>query len=302
MCYGWDLSNQNLVDLGEAIGILAGQSIGEPGTQLTMRTFHTGGIFTSEARQQIISPKNGIIKFSKILKTVILRTNRGEDVLVTKNSGSLILIPEQFDQSILQIELLTNTMLFVKSNQYVKKDSIIGELISTEKQTLTERKLILSYTAGEIFIPRLKTRINLIPQNKLLWILAGQVYQAPINSFLNYYSDHKINKNSYIFRTKLINQSYGSIRVLNEKKKLLEQKIQFITKKYCLGSNCYLQKILKPRNNKNYVLNYKKWTFFFVVIGVNSITIYLAHAVIDFEHTTKFLTWNKGSFTCILRS
>ena len=53
MCYGWDLSNQNLVDLGEAIGILAGQSIGEPGTQLTMRTFHTGGIFTSEARKQI---------------------------------------------------------------------------------------------------------------------------------------------------------------------------------------------------------------------------------------------------------
>jgi DNA-directed RNA polymerase subunit beta' len=69
MCYGWDLSNQNLVDLGEAIGILAGQSIGEPGTQLTMRTFHTGGIFTSETRQQIVSPKEGIIKFSKILKS-----------------------------------------------------------------------------------------------------------------------------------------------------------------------------------------------------------------------------------------
>jgi phosphotransferase system IIA component len=55
-----------------------------------MRTFHTGGIFTSEARQQIISPLNGIIRFYKTLKTVILRTNRGEDVLVTKNSGSLI--------------------------------------------------------------------------------------------------------------------------------------------------------------------------------------------------------------------
>jgi hypothetical protein len=49
-----------------------------------MRTFHTGGIFTSEARQQIISPVNGIIRFYKILKTVILRTNRGEDVLLQK--------------------------------------------------------------------------------------------------------------------------------------------------------------------------------------------------------------------------
>jgi DNA-directed RNA polymerase subunit beta' len=60
-----------LVDIGEAVGILAGQSIGEPGTQLTMRTFHTGGIFTSEARQQIISPLNGILQFYKILKTVV---------------------------------------------------------------------------------------------------------------------------------------------------------------------------------------------------------------------------------------
>jgi len=261
MCYGWDLSNQNLVDLGEAIGILAGQSIGEPGTQLTMRTFHTGGIFTSETRQQIISPKDGIIKFSKILKTVLLRTNRGEDVLVTKNSGSIILVPAQFEKSITQIELLRNTMLFVKSNQYIKKSSIIGELISPEKQTLTERKPIFSDTGGEIYIPRLKIQMNLITQNKLLWILSGQVYQAPINSFLNYYPDHKINKNSYIFRTKLINQSYGSIKIINKKKNLLEQKIQVITEKYCLGFNCYIQKILNPKSHKNYILQHKKLTY-----------------------------------------
>jgi DNA-directed RNA polymerase subunit beta' len=71
------ICNENLVDIGEAIGILAGQSIGEPGTQLTMRTFHTGGTFTSEATQRIISPINGIIRFYKVLKTVLLRTNRG---------------------------------------------------------------------------------------------------------------------------------------------------------------------------------------------------------------------------------
>ena len=255
MCYGWDLSNQNLVDLGEAVGILAGQSIGEPGTQLTMRTFHTGGIFTSEARQQIISPTNGVIKFSKILKTIILRTNRGDDVLVTKNSGSLILIPQQHEEKIIQIELLRNTMLFVKSNKYVKKSAIIGELISTEKQTLTERKPILSATAGEIFIPRLKTRTNLITQNRLLWILSGQVYQAPSNSFLNFYTDHKINKNSYIFRTKLINQYSGYIKVFKNKKNVLEQKIQITNETYFLN-NTYAQKIIKPRNNKNYLINW----------------------------------------------
>ena len=253
MCYGWDLSNQNLVDLGEAVGILAGQSIGEPGTQLTMRTFHTGGIFTSEARQQIISPTNGIVKFSKILKTIILRTNRGDDVLVTKNSGSLIVIPEQPNEKITQVELLRNTMLFVKSNQYIKKSAIIGELISTEKQTLTERKPILSDTAGEIFIPRLKTRTNLITQNRLLWILSGQVYQAPSNSFLNFYTDHKINKNSYIFRTKLINQYSGYIKTINKKKSVLEQQIQITNDTYFL-ENAYAQKIVNPKNNKNYLI------------------------------------------------
>ena len=79
-----------------------------------MRTFHTGGIFTSEARQQIISPLNGIIRFYKTLKTVILRTNRGEDVLVTKNSGSLILIPDDKNQNLIQIEVLKIQFYFLK--------------------------------------------------------------------------------------------------------------------------------------------------------------------------------------------
>ena len=112
-CYGWDLSNENLVDIGESIGILAGQSIGEPGTQLTMRTFHTGGIFTSEARKQIISPINGIIRFLKQLQTVLVRTNRGEEVLVTKNSGSVILIPEDSTKSIIQIEILRLSLIHI---------------------------------------------------------------------------------------------------------------------------------------------------------------------------------------------
>jgi DNA-directed RNA polymerase subunit beta' len=204
-CYGWDLANENLVDIGEAIGILAGQSIGEPGTQLTMRTFHTGGIFTSEARQQIISPLNGIIRFYKTLKTVILRTNRGEDVLVTKNSGSLILIPDDKKEKLVQIEVLRNTILFPKNNQYILKDTVIGELININKQVKTEIKPILSDTSGEIFMPRLKKKINLLNNHKLIWILSGQLYNSPDNSFINFYPDYKLNKYSYIFRTKVIN-------------------------------------------------------------------------------------------------
>jgi DNA-directed RNA polymerase subunit beta' len=260
-CYGWDLANENLVDIGEAIGILAGQSIGEPGTQLTMRTFHTGGIFTSEARQQIISPLNGIIQFYKILKTVILRTNRGEDVLVTKNSGSLVLIPDDKNQELVQIEVLRNTILFPKNNQYILKDTVIGELINTNKQIKTEIKPILSDTCGEIFIPRLKQKINLLNNNKLIWILSGQLYNSPANSFLNFYPDYKLNKHSYIFRTKLINHYSGFVEFINSKKSLYQRLIKINNNKYSLLES-KLEKLDSNVNFNNYLLKLGSFKYF----------------------------------------
>jgi DNA-directed RNA polymerase subunit beta' len=260
-CYGWDLANENLVDIGEAIGILAGQSIGEPGTQLTMRTFHTGGIFTSEARQQIISPLNGIIQFYKILKTVILRTNRGEDVLVTKNSGSLVLIPDDKNQELVQIEVLRNTILFPKNNQYILKDTVIGELINTNKQIKTEIKPILSDTCGEIFIPRLKQKINLLNNNKLIWILSGQLYNSPANSFLNFYPDYKLNKHSYIFRTKLINHYSGFVEFINNKKSLYQRLIKINNNKYSLVES-KLEKLDSTVQFNNYLLKLGSFKYF----------------------------------------
>jgi DNA-directed RNA polymerase subunit beta' len=253
-CYGWDLANENLVDIGEAVGILAGQSIGEPGTQLTMRTFHTGGIFTSEARQQIISPVNGVVRFYKTLKTVILRTNRGEDVLVTKNSGSLILIPDDKNSELIQLEVLRNTILFPKNNQYILKDTVIGELININKQIKTEIKPILSDACGEIFMPRLKKKVNLLNNNKLIWILSGQLYNSPNNSFINFYPDYKLNKHSYIFRTKVINHYPGFIEFINHKQSLYQQSIRTINNKYSFV-NSNVKKLTKLVQNKNHLLN-----------------------------------------------
>ena len=254
-CYGWNLANENLIDIGEAVGILAGQSIGEPGTQLTMRTFHTGGIFTSEVRQQIISPLNGIVQFYKLLKTVVLRTNRGEDVLVSKNSGSIILIPDDTKQDLIQIEILRNTILFPKNNQYILKDTVIGELINTNKQVTTEVKPILSNTCGEIFIPKLKQKINLLNNNKFIWILSGQLYNSPINSFLNFYPDFKLNRFSSIFRTKITNHYSGSIKFINTKENLY-QKVVTITNLKSSLSNSTLYKLNLSYNLGNYILKF----------------------------------------------
>lgn len=268
-CYGWDLANENLVDIGEAIGILAGQSIGEPGTQLTMRTFHTGGIFTSEARQQIISPVNGIIRFYKTLKTLILRTNRGEDVSVTKNSGSLILIPDDKDQELIKIEVLKNTILFPKNNQYILKDTVIGELINTNKQIKTEIEPILSDKCGEIFMPRLKRKVNLLNNNKLIWILSGQLYNSPNNSFINFYPDYKLNKYSHIFRTKILNHYKGLIEYSNNKPSLYQRVIRINSNKYSI-LNSKLEKLALPIQHKNYLLNIHKLKYLVNLKAKNS--------------------------------
>ena len=268
-CYGWDLANEVLVDIGEAVGILAGQSIGEPGTQLTMRTFHTGGIFTSEARQQIVSPLDGIIRFYKTLKTVLLRTNRGEDVLVTKNSGSLILIPDDKNHKLIQIKVLKNTILFPKNNQYILKDTVIGELINTNKQVKTEIKPILSDTCGEIFMPPLKKKVNLLNNNKLIWILSGQLYNSPNNSFINFYSDYKLNKYSYIFRTKIINHYSGLIEFINTKQSLYQRSIRSINKKYSLF-NSNVQKLKQSIQNKNCLLSLEDLKFLVKIKENNS--------------------------------
>jgi len=253
-CYGWDLANENLVDIGEAVGILAGQSIGEPGTQLTMRTFHTGGIFTSEARQQIISPVNGIVRFYKFLKGIVLRTNRGEDVLITKNSGSIIIIPENKSQNLVKIEVLKNTILFPKNNQYVLKDTVLGELINTNKQVKTEIKPILSDNCGEIFMPRLKNKVNLLNNNKLLWILFGQLYNSPRNSFINFYPDYKLNRHSFIFRTKITNHYSGSVEFINKNPNLYQRLIRIVNNKYSL-QDANLKELTNNLEYKNYLLN-----------------------------------------------
>merc|ERR1711998_662826 len=61
-CYGRDLSRGKLVSIGEAIGMIAAQSIGEPGTQLTMRTFHVGGTASVKQESQIVSKSEGTLK------------------------------------------------------------------------------------------------------------------------------------------------------------------------------------------------------------------------------------------------
>jgi len=77
-CYGWRLSDICIVNIGESVGILAAQSIGEPGTQITMRTFHTGGVFVGETSNTFRRVSSGIVTFQKIIKGLLTRSKDGE--------------------------------------------------------------------------------------------------------------------------------------------------------------------------------------------------------------------------------
>lgn len=88
-CYGRDLARGRMVNMGEAVGIIAAQSIGEPGTQLTMRTFHIGGTASRRAEQTTLAPRNdGELRFLN-LKTVV---NRDGDLVVMNRNGEIAII------------------------------------------------------------------------------------------------------------------------------------------------------------------------------------------------------------------
>jgi len=88
LCYGWSLAQGNLVSIGEAVGVVAAQSIGEPGTQLTMRTFHTGGVFSGDVSDQIRAPFNGFIEYISAIPGTLIRTPEGKIAFLTKAEGS----------------------------------------------------------------------------------------------------------------------------------------------------------------------------------------------------------------------
>ncbi len=117
--YGLDPSTGRIVERGTAVGIIAAQSIGEPGTQLTMRTFHIGGVAqlkTPEIKTEI----NGHIEF------VDLNTVPLHDALVAVNGTGLIRIVGEANQPAKEYRILAGTVIKVKDGQAIKKDQIIA--------------------------------------------------------------------------------------------------------------------------------------------------------------------------------
>ena len=167
-CYGWNLAHGRLVSLGEAVGIIAAQSIGEPGTQLTMRTFHTGGVgvFGEQGTKLFVAPFQGKVNFLEKLSGVFVRTSHGIIVYMVKNpvieSNRIILqIRSQtgLSFSIAEKDLPPGSLLWVKQGQTVLSGQIVaqGSQIKTSKHQFPESlHPVQSPIDGEIFFERIK--------------------------------------------------------------------------------------------------------------------------------------------------
>jgi hypothetical protein len=184
-CYGWDSAHQKLISLGEAVGIIAAQSIGEPGTQLTMRTFHTGGIFTGEMVKQVLSPFSGKLIIPSVLKTITYRTNHGIKVLKLQQEAILELI--NWKGEITEILLEIGSYLYLKKSSFISKGQLIAQSSNQQSFIPGSRKLKPIYTSlsGEVKFEKLcvclhgTSKIRFTKTEGVLWIASGSIFSFP---------------------------------------------------------------------------------------------------------------------------
>ena len=272
-CYGWNLAHGSLVDLGEAVGIIAAQSIGEPGTQLTMRTFHTGGVFTGELAEQIKAPFSGIIRLPKNLRSRLIRTRHGQEAIVLEASYKLSLYDYQLNER--KIEFTQGTILFINDNEQFREGQVIGE-ISTKTNLITERatKDLLTESSGEVFFSDLTAEERIDRQGNvttktgkggLVWILSGEVHTLPQLSELEVAQGDQVIEGTTLATTHIISDYGGTVR-LNQQSNLDEiNEIHIVTSSIFIKDAIIKNEYDNDENTGNFFLNFSNGNQFLML-------------------------------------
>ncbi len=167
-CYGRDLARGHLVSIGEAAGVIAAQAIGEPGTQLTMRTFHIGGTASRRVEQSTLECRHqGTIKFHNE-KTVV--NKEGKWIVMNRNAE--VAIADDADRERERYRLTYGAVLKVKSGEKVKPGTLMAEWDPYATPILTE-------VAGQVRYADLTEGISLKEQVDEVTGLATKVVTTP---------------------------------------------------------------------------------------------------------------------------
>lgn len=223
-CYGWALTHNRVVDVGEAIGIIAAQSIGEPGTQLTMRTFHTGGVFRGAGSvRQIHSKTEG-----KVLNEIItreFRTRHGNIVNVAVRETKLEIEDNKGKKHTYTIP--HTSTVFVHKGDKVEKDQVIAEfepsmIDGTGRLTEKATKDITSDVGGKIHFDGFSVDEKRDRQGNIsrtanrggkIWVLAGDVYGLPGNSTILVKDGQNVKPGEIIAETTTLSDHGGEVRI-----------------------------------------------------------------------------------------
>jgi len=145
-CYGRNLATSRMVEKGEVVGVIAAQSIGEPGTQLTLRTFHVGGTASSSAADSSITSKyNGLLKFEE-LRTIDRVTDTGDtETVVVSRMTELRIIDENTGITFSQYDVPYGSVLYKSDGNKVKKGDLICSWDAYNATTIVETAGIVRF-------------------------------------------------------------------------------------------------------------------------------------------------------------
>ncbi len=140
-CYGRDLSRGRMVNIGEAVGVIAAQSIGEPGTQLTMRTFHIGGTASRRAEQSSLEAKTkGKVKFNNVITV----TNK-EGYLTVMNRNGEVAVLDANGREREKYSVVYGAKLVVKDGDPVEKGKLMAEWDPYSTPIITEASGVVKF-------------------------------------------------------------------------------------------------------------------------------------------------------------
>ena len=139
-CYGRDLARGTPVNMGEAVGVIAAQSIGEPGTQLTMRTFHIGGAAQISEQSFIESNFEGTVKIKNLN---VARNSDGDLIAMDRNLIVAVLDPDGTERAVHRIQY--GARLKVDDGEHIKRGQRIAEWDPYTRPILTEVEGVIGY-------------------------------------------------------------------------------------------------------------------------------------------------------------
>ena len=223
-CYGWALAHNQLVDLGEAVGIVAAQSIGEPGTQLTMRTFHTGGVSTAESGV-VRSLVDGTVEFGPKARVRPFRTPHGVEAQLAETDFTLSVKPTGKGK-LQKLDIINGSILFVADGDTVPGDTILAQIaagVTVKKSIEKATKDVICDLAGQVryedaIQPKEVTdrqgNITLKAQRLgRMWVFSGDVYNLPPNALPVVGGNKAVTTGEVLAESRLVSEYGGAVRL-----------------------------------------------------------------------------------------